>query len=223
MFGLGKKEDVPVAEDPQPEATGSGKGRPTPKRREAEEARKQALKGPSDPKARRKVEKERARQERMAAREALMAGDERHLPARDAGPVRKYVRDYIDGRWTLAEFFIPLAVVVLVASLFTKPQVQQMVSYVWFLMLLLLLVDMSILMLRLRGKLKSQFPDPDERRGALFYGAMRAMQIRRLRLPPPKVKPGGKPVTPKVKKSSQGADTGAGKSGKAEKTEKAEK
>lgn len=200
MFGLGKKQPPEAVTEAPEEESVSGKGRPTPKRREAEEARRQALKGPSDPKARRKLERERTRQERIAAREAMMAGDERHLPARDAGPVRKYVRDYIDGRWTLAEFFIPLAVVVLIASLFTKPEIQQLVSYVWFLMLIVLLVDMSILLLRLRGKLVKQFPDADERRGALFYAAMRAMQIRRLRLPPPKVKPGGKPVQPKVKK-----------------------
>ena len=219
MFGLGKKDDsaTGAAEaDPQPEddeqGHSTGKGRPTPKRREAEEARKQALKGPSDPKQRRKLERERARAERMASREAMMAGDERHLPARDAGPVRKYVRDFIDGRWTLAEFFIPLAIVVLVASLFTKPQIQQLVSYVWFVMLLVLLVDMSILLLRLRGQLTKKFPDPAERRGALFYGAMRAMQIRRLRLPPPKVKPGGKPVEPKAKKAQKTQD--AGKAGK---------
>lgn len=205
MFGLGKKTDdtaEPIAapEDTEESST-AGKGRPTRTRKEAEEARRQALKGPSDPKARRRLERERARAERMAAREALMAGDERHLPARDAGPVRKYVRDYVDSRWTLAEFFIPIAIVVLFASLFTTPQVQMAVSYAWFLLLILLLVDMTILTLRLRGKLSAQFPNADERRGALFYGAMRSMQIRRLRLPPPKFKPGGKPVTPKKKKA----------------------
>lgn len=201
MFGLGKKhEDAAHPAEPAATPDGQGKGRPTPTRKEAEEARRQALKGPSDPKQRRKLERERSRTERMAAREALMAGDEKHLPARDAGPVRKYVRDFVDGRWTLAEFFIPLAVVVLIASLFTKPEIQMIVSYVWFAMLVLLAVDMTILLLRLRGQLAQQFPDPAERRGALFYGAMRSMQIRRLRLPPPKVRPGGRPVEPKKKK-----------------------
>lgn len=207
MFGLGKKSDDTAAtasalDDSADNAT-AGKGRPTRTRKEAEEARRQALKGPSDPKARRRAERDRARAERMAAREALMAGDERALPARDAGPVRKFVRDYVDSRWTLAEFFIPIAIVVLFASLFSTPQVQMAVSYAWFLLLLLLVVDMTILLLRMRSKLVAQFPNPDERRGALFYGAMRSMQIRRLRLPPPKFKPGGKPVTPKQKKSSK--------------------
>lgn len=202
MFGLGKRDAQPAPAPQSPESTSpaGGKGRPTPTRREAEEARRQALKGPSDPKARRKLEREQARVERSAAREALVAGDERALPARDAGPVRRYVRDFIDGRWTLAEFFIPIAVVVLIVGLFRNPNIQVIVSYIWFLMLLLLIVDMTILLLRLRKKLAVEFPDAAERKGALFYGGMRALQIRRLRLPPPKVKAGGKPVPPKSKK-----------------------
>lgn len=201
MFGLGKKDAQAPAPPPETDHDGApvGKGRPTPTRKEAEEARKRALKGPTDPKARRKIEREQAREQRNEARAALMAGDERALPARDAGPVRKYVRDYVDSRWTLGEFFIPLAVVVLLVGLFRNSTVQTIVSYVWFLMLLLLVVDMTILLLRLRKQLAAAFPDPAERKGTMFYAGMRALQIRRLRLPPPKVKAGGKPVQPKKK------------------------
>lgn len=202
MFGLGKKDAQPPApQEPQAETPTVGKGRPTPTRKEAEEARKQALKGPSDPKARRKLERERMRQERNAAREALVSGDERALPPRDAGPVRRFVRDYVDSRWTLGEFFIPIAVVVLIVGLFRNPQLQMIVSYVWFIMLLLLVADMTILLLRLRKQLAAAFPNPADRKGTMFYAGMRALQIRRLRLPPPKVKAGGKPVEPKKKKS----------------------
>ncbi len=204
MFGLGKKDAPTTAQDPSATTDADhdaqvGKGRPTPTRKEAEAARRQALKGPTDPKARRKLEREQARQQRVVAREALMAGDERALPARDAGPVKRAVRDYVDGRRTLAEFFIPLAVIVLIIGLFRNPQIQVIVSFVWFLMLLLLVVDMTILLLRLSSMLKKQFPDPADRKGAMFYGGMRSLQIRRLRLPPPKVRPGGRPVEPKTK------------------------
>lgn len=203
MFGLGKKAEEPAVEaDPTPAAIDpaqAGKGRPTPTRREAEAARRQSLKGPANPKERRKLEREQTRQQRIAAREALVAGDERALPPRDAGPVKKYVRNYIDGRRTLAEFFIPLAVVVLVVGLFRNPQIQVLVSYIWFLMLALLVVDMTVLLVRLSGQLKREFPEAADRKGAVFYGAMRAMQIRRLRLPPPRVKAGGRPVEPKKK------------------------
>lgn len=200
MFGLGKKDAAqqPVVDTAEPATTTTGKGRPTPTRKEAEAARRQALKGPTDPKARRKLEREQVRQQRIAAREALMAGDERALPARDAGPAKSFVRDYIDGRRTLAEYFIIIAVVVLIVGLFRIPTIQVVVSVVWFAMLVLLVVDMSILLLRLRKQLAEKFPDPADRKGTLFYGAMRALQIRRLRLPPPKVKPGGRPVQPKA-------------------------
>ncbi len=192
-------ESLSVVHDDVP-AGQSSKGRPTPTRKEAEEARRQALKGPTDAKSRRKLEREQQRVARMAARDALMAGDERALPPRDAGPVKSFVRDYIDRRRTLAEFFIPLAVVVLIIGLFRNPQIQVVVSFVWFLMLALLVVDMTILLVRLSSQLKKQFPDPAERKGAMFYGGMRALQIRRLRLPPPKIRPGGRPVEPKTKK-----------------------
>lgn len=198
MFGLGKKDsaDVPAepkVTDPKP----TGKGRPTPTRKQAEQARRDALKGPSDPKARKKMERQRAQQERLQARQALTTGDEKHLPPRDAGPVRKFIRDHVDGRRTLAEFFVPLAVVVLVLGLIPRASLQQVVSYVWFLMLILLVVDMSVLLVGLSKKLKQQWPDPEDRKGASFYAGMRALQIRRLRLPPPTVKAGGAPVIPK--------------------------
>ena len=204
MFGLGKKPPEPEADPQTPPPTAekpaaaAGKGRPTPTRKEAEEARRQALKGPADPKQRRKLERERARQQRMAARDALMSGDERALPARDAGPVKRFVRDYVDSRRTLAEYFIIIAVVVLIVGLFRNPTVQVAVSFIWFVMLILLIVDMTILLVRLRNQLAVKFPDPAERKGTMFYAAMRSLQIRRLRLPPPKVRPGGRPVEPKA-------------------------
>ena len=119
------------------------------------------------------------------------------MPARDAGPAKSFVRDYVDGRRTLAEYFIIIAVVVLIVGLFRIPSVQVVVSVIWFAMLVLLVVDMSILLLRMRKQLAEKFPDPADRKGTMSYGAMRSLQIRRLRLPPPKVRPGGRPVEPK--------------------------
>lgn len=39
-------------------------------------------------------------------REAMASGDERYLPVRDKGPVRRFARDYVDSRWCVAEFFL---------------------------------------------------------------------------------------------------------------------
>lgn len=191
----------PPAAGPEPTST-IGKGHPTPTRKEAEAQRKQTLKVSSDPKAAKKAAKERAAQERAASRAALLAGDESALPPRDAGPVKRYVRDYIDSRWAAAELFMPLALLVLVVGFLPwrswgLVNAQGYVSMLWLVLTLFILVDTTVLLMRMGRELKKQWPSDADRKGATFYGLMRVLQIRRLRLPPPRLRRGGKPVTPK--------------------------
>jgi hypothetical protein len=192
--------ESPVAE---PEPTSAvGKGHPTPTRKEAEAQRKQTLKVSSDPKAAKRAAKERAAQERAASRAALLAGDESALPPRDAGPVKRYVRDYIDSRWAAAELFMPLALLVLVVGFLPwrswgLVNAQGYVSMLWLVLTLFIIVDTTVLMMRMSRELKKQWPADVDRKGATFYGLMRVLQIRRLRLPPPRLRRGGRPVTPK--------------------------
>ena len=192
--------DPPVAE-PEPTTT-VGKGHPTPTRKEAEAQRKQTLKVSSDPKAAKRAAKERAAQERAASRAALLAGDESALPPRDAGAVKRYVRDYIDSRWAAAELFMPLALLVLVVGFLPwrswgLVNAQGYVSMLWLVLTLFILVDTTVLLMRMGRELKKQWPADADRKGATFYGLMRVLQIRRLRLPPPRLRRGGRPVTPK--------------------------
>ena len=42
----------------------------------------------------------------------MRTGDERYLPARDKGPVRRFIRDYVDSRFSFIELMIPLLMVV---------------------------------------------------------------------------------------------------------------
>jgi Protein of unknown function (DUF3043) len=185
---------------PAAETHAGGKGRPTPTRKEAEAQRKQTLKVPTDPKAARKAAKARAADERQAGRAALLAGDERGLPPRDAGPVRKFVRDYVDGRWASAELFLPVALAVLVIGLLPVSTLHSIASMLWMLITLFILVDTTMLVLRLKRVLKERWPDPADRKGTTLYAVMRLLQIRRLRLPPPQVRPGGRPVKRKAPK-----------------------
>ncbi len=207
---LSRSAPEPPAEPapaPDHSSTTSGKGRPTPTRKEAEAQRKQTLKVPSDPKEAKKAAKARAAEERQANRAALLAGDESALPPRDAGPVKSFVRDYIDSRWAAAEMFLPLAIIVLVLGFLPMaqwglPNAQGYISMLWMMLTLVIVVDTTLLMWRMRRELKSRWPVDADRKGATFYAVMRVLQIRKLRLPPPRVRRGGRPVVPKVKKGT---------------------
>ncbi len=179
----------------------ASKGRPTPTRKEAEAARKQSLKVPSDPKAAKRALRDRERQERALQREALMRGDERALPARDRGPGKAFVRRWVDSRRLLSEYFIFIALAVLALSFIPSKVTQVLVFYGWVVMLAILVGETGFVVFRVRRALAKEFPNPEDRKGCLLYTVMRAIQIRRLRLPPPQVRPGGKPVKPKAGKN----------------------
>jgi hypothetical protein len=189
--------DATAADVSATEPATGGKGAPTPTRKEAEAARKARLQGTSDPRAARKAQKEADRQARYEARMALQTGDERKLPPRDAGPVKAWVRDYVDGRRSAGELFIPVAVVVLIAGFVRVQWVQVGLLWLWSVMLIGVVADSLYLWWRLRTRVPELFPDQD-RRGSVSYGILRSLQIRKLRLPPPKVKANGQPVVPKA-------------------------
>ncbi|CAM5682387.1 DUF3043 domain-containing protein [Streptomyces griseorubiginosus] len=168
------------------------KGRPTPKRSEAQSQRRSVANTPTS----RKEASKRQRDERRAAldrqRQALAGGDERYLPARDKGPVRKFARDFIDSRFNVAEFFLPMAVVILVLSMVRVGALQSIALLLWLVVIVLIVLDAIVNGVRLRKQLIERFPDHN-RRGAVGYALMRSLQMRRLRLPKPQVKRGERP------------------------------
>jgi len=163
-----------------------GKGRPTPTRKEAEAAARARAKAGiapgASPKQQRAYRAERSRE----IRAGLKAGDERYLPARDQGPVRRFIRDYVDHRLCLAELSIPLLFASLVASSLGSPQLGAGLMNAT---LLVVVLDSVVLRWRLRRELKRRFPT-DSLKGTTFYTLMRALQLRFLRLPKPQVKLG---------------------------------
>ncbi|MFJ3787195.1 DUF3043 domain-containing protein [Kitasatospora sp. NPDC090091] len=176
----------------QPRDPQAKKGRPTPKRSEAEASRRTRVTVPKDRKEAARQSREKMRVEREKQRTALLEGDERHLPARDKGPVRKFVRDYVDARWSLAEFFLPAAVVILVLSIVKVPALQLLSTVLFLLFFVLVILDFFRLGLGLRKQLGERFAGQNTR-GAVAYGLMRILQMRRLRLPKPQVRRGEKP------------------------------
>ena len=191
MFGrrTAKNSDEEVAE--QTSATTSGKGRPTPKRSEAERQRKKRMTPPRNRKEANAIQRERMRGEREKRMKAMQSGDERYLPARDQGPVRRFTRDFVDSRRNVGELLLPLLVLILVLSFIHQPWAISAVSTIWTLTIVLTALDTVFLTFRLGRELKVRVPDTSTR-GAKFYGVLRSSQLRPLRMPKTQVKPGQK-------------------------------
>jgi Protein of unknown function (DUF3043) len=167
------------------------KGHPTPKRSEAEKRRRQPYGAPADRKAASSKTKESDRAARQAKMAALRRGEEWALPAKDKGKVRGLARDYVDSRHTLSEYYL-FAVIVMIAMLFI-PGLRQTIAVdlVVLVILAILIVEgwfTGRRVLRLAGQ---RFPG-ESTRGLRMYAALRSTQIRRMRMPPPRVGIGDK-------------------------------
>ncbi|GAA2913585.1 DUF3043 domain-containing protein [Streptomyces mexicanus] len=193
-----KEEKAPVAEkapvsiSKQPRDPQAPKGRPTPKRSEAQAQRRSVANTPTSRKEAAKRQREERRIQLERQRQALASGDERYLPARDKGPVRKYARDFIDSRFNIAEFFLPMAVVILVLSMVRVGYLQNVALLLWLVVIVLIVLDSAVSGFRLKKRLSERFPDQNKK-GAVAYALMRSLQMRRLRLPKPQVKRGERP------------------------------
>ncbi|MEI8261285.1 MAG: DUF3043 domain-containing protein [Actinomycetes bacterium] len=202
MFGLfGRKADPPqeersAATDAHHDGS-AGKGRPTPSRKVAQAARKQRLTIPKDPKEAKKATRERDREDRQRARSGMMSGDERYMPDRDKGPAKAFTRDFIDARFTLAEYFIFVAVGVILAGFVPNLAVKSYSTLGFFAFGALIIIDEIVLLIQLRSRTSRQFPDAQDRKGLALYAILRSLQLRRFRVPPPRVSRGGRPVSPK--------------------------
>ncbi|WP_182111363.1 MULTISPECIES: DUF3043 domain-containing protein [unclassified Actinotalea] len=196
MLSRNRPASTPAEQSVPPEptsASGSGKGRPTPKRKEAEAARRKPL-VPADRKAAAKAARAASRAAREREHQALQTGDDRFLPPRDKGPVRRFVRDHVDARRNLGEFFLPASIVVVVALMFTGQNAVAsiVVIVVLYTYVAAMVLDAILLGRKLRQRLTDKFGEVQ--RGAVMYGVLRAFQLRRTRLPRTQVKRGEFPV-----------------------------
>ncbi|GAB3169177.1 DUF3043 domain-containing protein [Myceligenerans halotolerans] len=193
MFSRSKSTNsdvTPVGETPD-EVTGrpaSGKGRATPKRKEAEAANKRPL-VPDDRKAARQAAREKDRKARDLAMAAMQnpadAKMAKHLPPRDQGQVKAYAREHVDARWNLGEFFLPVAIVMLLGS-FLASQLAELTIVLFVGMygfLFLTIADAVVMWRGLKKRLLAKFGEVPG--GTMMYAVSRSYQIRRSRLPRP--------------------------------------
>ncbi|MBO9520696.1 MAG: DUF3043 domain-containing protein [Nocardioidaceae bacterium] len=170
-----------------------GKGRPTPTRKEAQAASKERARAGMDKKGAQKLLRERRAENNKKMREGMKSGDERYLPPRDQGPVKRFIRNWVDSRITFTEFLLPILIVIMVLMSVGKPgsSTQSVASLLWSASILLLLVDIVYTRFRLRRALRARFPGEDLK-GTTFYAFIRILQIRPLRMPKTQVKIGQK-------------------------------
>lgn len=162
-----------------------GKGRPTPKRSEAQKRRGGPVLPP--PTNRREAAK-RQRAQQAEDRKAGRDGDPTRMLRRDAGPVRALVRDVVDGRRNLAVVMLPVALVFVLAQLSGNATALSLGSRLFTLALLLVLGDLGATAVTLRMRIRAEFPG-EPLRGHLGYGLLRSTVLRRLRMPTPRVRP----------------------------------
>ncbi|GAA4746678.1 DUF3043 domain-containing protein [Gordonia alkaliphila] len=186
-------------------ATTPGKGRPTPKRRDAQGRRSGPVAPPptnrAEARARRKAEKSTLSKEerkelraernkaRSEQREKMMSGDEKYMIARDRGPVRAYTRDLVDSRRNFAGLFMPFAIVLIVAMML--PDFAFYINFLMLAFVVFMLIDSVILGRMVNKRVRERYPETTD--GGLrlgFYAFTRAMQLRMMRAPRPRVSVG---------------------------------
>jgi Protein of unknown function (DUF3043) len=167
------------------------KGRPTPKRSEAERRRRQPFNAPADRKVAAQQSRDRDKATRARKMEAMRRGENWALPNKDQGPVRALARDYVDSRRSFSEYYM-FGVLVLVVLLFVPKLRQSAVVDYAVLVLLAVIVTESVLVGGRVIRLAQQRFPGESTRGVRMYAAIRGTQIRRLRMPAPRVKPGDK-------------------------------
>ena len=174
------------------------KNRPTPTRREQESARKRPL-VPTDRKAAASQSRDDARLARAKQRAALLSGDESALPARDKGPLKRFIRDTVDARWNVGEFMLPIMVLVLLLTFLptVAPAIGQWATLLTVALVYTLVVaavlDAFWMWRGLKKKIAAKF-DEAPPRGSAMYAVMRGFQMRRSRLPRPQIERGAKPL-----------------------------
>ncbi|MCU1482142.1 MAG: hypothetical protein JWQ19_2928 [Subtercola sp.] len=170
-----------------PEAPSAGKGHATPTRKEREAANKKPL-VPSDRKEAARSAKTQNQVQRERARVGMAAGEEKYLLARDKGVQRRFVRDYIDARWSVGEVIIPVMFGVILLTLVPNTSIQTYLMLVLYAFVLVAGIDIFLMGNRINKRLMAKYGSLD--RGLRWYGAMRALQLRPMRLPKPQVKRG---------------------------------
>jgi hypothetical protein len=170
-------------------AVTAGKGKPTPKRSDAERRRRQPYTAPKDRKEASRTSRDRQRADRGRRMEAVRRGEEWAMPARDRGPAKALARDYVDSKRRVSEYYMYGLLVLLVLLFIPNAVVKSIVPVLVLSAVVVMAVEGLFIGRRVKVLAAERAPG-ESTRGLRLYAAMRALQIRKLRVPKPRVNPG---------------------------------
>jgi hypothetical protein len=198
----GTAQDSPGAQSPDGPADSkprspaeAAKGRPTPKRSEAEARRRQPItgsrgsRGPAAPRT--PEDKAKARAGRSTKYEAMKRGEAWALNPRDRGPARALARDFVDSKRRASEYYMYILVLLLAAVFLKNKGLQEIISPLVLVLIVVIALDALLIRRSLHRLIAERLPG-ESARGLTMYAVMRALQIRRFRVPAPRVGPGTK-------------------------------
>jgi hypothetical protein len=159
---------------------GRKKAGPTPSRKEAEALRRQRVTRQLTPKEARKENAAKNRTDRM-----------RNLNVREAQPEKTLMRDYIDARFSVGEFLLPSLVIILALSFLSSvwQPITLAATIAMYVYIIAVLLDGYIMWRGFKKVLAERLPKVPPK-GLLMYGMNRMIQIRRFRMPAPRIKRG---------------------------------
>ena len=187
------KTDPPAGYDLNTDSISSGKGHATPTRRAKEAANLRPLVS-TDRKAGNKASRAKMNEAREKARVGMANGEEKFLPIRDKGVQRRYIRDYIDARWSVGEMILPAMFLVIILTVINNSVIQSIAIFALWAFFLIAVIDCIVAGMLIQRRLTTKFGAEKVQKGNRWYIAMRALQLRPMRLPKPQVKRGNFPA-----------------------------
>ena len=187
-----EQSEPDAASDAVPPARSSytpPKAGPTPKRSEAESNRRGPYQAPTDRKAATRQSRDRDRTDRTRRTEALQRGEEWALPRKDRGPVRALARDVVDSRRSLSEYYLVAVIPIFVLIFLPYASLKLAADAIVVVILIVVALEGYMVGRRVQQLANERFPGQNAR-GVRLYAAMRGTQMRRLRIPKPRVNPG---------------------------------
>ncbi len=184
LFSANKDKEAAQEPVATPEETGTApraKAVPTPKRRDAEAARRERRNPQLSPKEAKRRSREQAAVERR-----------KQMVAIDNAPGKVLMRNWVDSRFNLAELSMPILMTMLLFVLVLAPIFPKAVepaTYGTWGFMILIGIDITR-MWRGFKKLAAERIPKEPLKGLLYYGFNRSLSIRRMRMPRPVLKRG---------------------------------